>query len=196
MEMCFKILSQEKRVTQRELFYKLLCVSPDCFSSQLQVNRTIQGLFNFIFLRIGFCSIERMVLNLCVTDVVGLLRCSRYSLGIMASSRGIVAGRLLLQANNWIVEFCFVLQIMKQMSISIFMLFGFLVLCDRSQTKRWWTVLNVDLLGMQFLETWIYWTDWLWRQMPGTLLLWRRYLFILVLFIKFLLGFQFPVSRQ
>ncbi|KAG6791665.1 hypothetical protein POTOM_000795 [Populus tomentosa] len=64
MEMCFKILSQEKRVTQRELFYKLLCVSPDCFSSQLQVNRTIQ-------------------------DVVGLLRCSRYSLGIMASSRGI-----------------------------------------------------------------------------------------------------------
>jgi len=107
MEMCFKILSQEKRVTQRELFYKLLCVSPDCFSSQLQVNRTIQGLFFFFvffflffFLRIGFCSIERMVLNLCVTDVVGLLRCSRYSLGIMASSRGIVAGRLLLQANN------------------------------------------------------------------------------------------------
>jgi meiotic recombination protein SPO11 len=98
MEMCFKILSQEKRVTQRELFYKLLCVSPDCFSSQLQVNRTFQGLF--FFLRIGFCSIERMVLNLCVTDVVGLLRCSRYSLGIMASSRGIVAGRLLLQANN------------------------------------------------------------------------------------------------
>ena len=75
------------------------------------------------------------------------------------------------------------------------MLFGFLVLCDRSQTKRWWTVLNVDLLGMQFLETWIYWTDWLWRQMPGTSLLWRRYLFIFVLFIKFLLGFQFPGSK-
>ncbi|KAJ6714416.1 MEIOTIC RECOMBINATION PROTEIN SPO11 [Salix viminalis] len=72
MEMCFKILLQEKRVTQRELFYKLLCVSPDCFSSQLQVNRTIQ-------------------------DVVSLLRCSRFSLGIMASSRGIVAGRLLVQ---------------------------------------------------------------------------------------------------
>ncbi|KAJ6701778.1 MEIOTIC RECOMBINATION PROTEIN SPO11 [Salix koriyanagi] len=69
MEMCFKILLQEKRVTQRELFYKLLCVSPDCFSSQLQVNRTIQA----------------------------LLRCSRFSLGIMASSRGIVAGRLLVQ---------------------------------------------------------------------------------------------------
>ena len=55
MEMCFKILLQEKRVTQRELFYKLLCVSPDCFSSQLQVNRTIRGLLNlFIFLAYWF----------------------------------------------------------------------------------------------------------------------------------------------
>lgn len=35
---------------------------------------------------------------LCLTDVVALLRCSRYSLGIMASSRGAVSGRLLLQA--------------------------------------------------------------------------------------------------
>jgi hypothetical protein len=43
MEMCFRILVQEKRVTQRELFYKLLCDSPDYFTSQLQVNRTIQG---------------------------------------------------------------------------------------------------------------------------------------------------------
>lgn len=32
-----------------------------------------------------------------LTDVVALLQCSRYSLGIMASSRGVVAGRLLLQ---------------------------------------------------------------------------------------------------
>ncbi|KAF5734791.1 Sporulation 11-2 [Tripterygium wilfordii] len=76
MEMCLQILVQEKRVTQRELFYKLLCESPDYFSSQLQVNRTIQA------------------------DVVALLRCSRYSLGIMASSRGIVCGRLLLQAHK------------------------------------------------------------------------------------------------
>ncbi|TXG50572.1 hypothetical protein EZV62_023096 [Acer yangbiense] len=74
MEMCFQILVQEKRVTQRELFYKLLCDSPEYFTSQLQANRTIQ-------------------------DVVALLRCSRYSLGIMASSRGLVAGRLLLQAH-------------------------------------------------------------------------------------------------
>ncbi|KAI3772306.1 hypothetical protein L6452_03488 [Arctium lappa] len=72
MEMCYEILVQEKRVTQRELFYKLLCASPDYFASQLQVNQTIQ-------------------------DVVALLRCSRFSLGIMASSRGAVAGRLMLQ---------------------------------------------------------------------------------------------------
>ncbi|KAJ4712004.1 meiotic recombination protein SPO11-2 [Melia azedarach] len=75
MKMCFEILAQEKRVTQRELFYKLICDSPEYFTSQLQVNRTIQ-------------------------DVVALLRCSRYSLGIMAASRGLVAGRLLLQEPN------------------------------------------------------------------------------------------------
>ncbi|NP_001288841.1 meiotic recombination protein SPO11-2 [Brassica rapa] len=72
MEMCFQILLQEKRVTQRELFYKLLCDSPDLFSSQIEVNRSVQ-------------------------DVVALLRCSRFSLGIMASTRGLVAGRLYLQ---------------------------------------------------------------------------------------------------
>ncbi|KAJ0605277.1 putative spo11/DNA topoisomerase VI subunit A, spo11/DNA topoisomerase VI, subunit A [Helianthus annuus] len=43
MEMCYEILVKEKRVTQRELFYKLLCVSPDYFPSQVQVNQTIQG---------------------------------------------------------------------------------------------------------------------------------------------------------
>ncbi|KAI8569670.1 hypothetical protein RHMOL_Rhmol02G0295400 [Rhododendron molle] len=73
MEMCYQVLVQEKRLTQRELFYKLLCGSPDYFTSQLQVNRAIQ-------------------------DVVALLRCSRYSLGIMASSRGAVAGRMLLKS--------------------------------------------------------------------------------------------------
>ncbi|XP_073032111.1 meiotic recombination protein SPO11-2 [Primulina eburnea] len=75
MEMCHQILVQEKKVTQRELFYKLLSDSPEYFTSQLQVNRSIQ-------------------------DVVALLRCSRYSLGVMASSRGVVAGRLLLQEPN------------------------------------------------------------------------------------------------
>ncbi|CAN1300544.1 Meiotic recombination protein SPO11-2, partial [Linum perenne] len=69
------------RVTQRELFYKLLCDSPEYFSSQPQVNRTIQ-------------------------DVVSLLRCSRFSLGIVASSRGVVAGRLVLQEPNQEIVDC------------------------------------------------------------------------------------------
>lgn len=43
MEMCYQILGQEKKVTQRELFYKLLSGSPQYFTSQLQVNRSIQG---------------------------------------------------------------------------------------------------------------------------------------------------------
>ncbi|KAJ6845087.1 meiotic recombination protein SPO11-2 isoform X1 [Iris pallida] len=72
MEMCFRILGLGKQVTQRELFYKLLCDSPEYFASQNQVNRIVQ-------------------------DVVALLRCSRQSLGIMASSRGAIVGRLLLQ---------------------------------------------------------------------------------------------------
>lgn len=97
MEICYKILAQEKRVTQRELFYKLICDSPDYFSSQLQANRTIQGLYFFgcNILLVLCVSSEKMVLL--VPDVVALLRCSRYSLGIMASSRGLVTGRLLLQ---------------------------------------------------------------------------------------------------
>ncbi|PIN07896.1 Catalytic subunit of the meiotic double strand break transesterase [Handroanthus impetiginosus] len=81
MEMCYQILIQEKKVTQRELFYKLLCNSPQYFTSRSQVNRSIQ-------------------------DLVALLRCSRYSLGIMASSRGAVAGRLLLQEPNQEVVDC------------------------------------------------------------------------------------------
>ncbi|KAE9596530.1 putative DNA topoisomerase (ATP-hydrolyzing) [Lupinus albus] len=72
MEMCYQILLQEKCVTQRELYYKLLCDSPHLFPSQTDVNRTIQ-------------------------DVVALLRCSRFSLGIIASSRGLIAGRIILQ---------------------------------------------------------------------------------------------------
>ncbi|RWR91902.1 meiotic recombination protein SPO11-2 [Cinnamomum micranthum f. kanehirae] len=72
MELCYQILIQEKQVTQRELFYKLISDSPDYFTSQDQVNRTVQ-------------------------DVIALLRCSRQSLGIMASTRGSVVGRLLLQ---------------------------------------------------------------------------------------------------
>ncbi|XP_010261364.1 PREDICTED: meiotic recombination protein SPO11-2 isoform X2 [Nelumbo nucifera] len=81
MEICIELLVHEKKVTQRELFYKLLCSSPDYFTSQLQVNKTIQ-------------------------DVVAFLRCSRYSLGIMASSRGALIGRLFLQEPNQEIVDC------------------------------------------------------------------------------------------
>ncbi|GAB4857433.1 hypothetical protein Ancab_015342 [Ancistrocladus abbreviatus] len=43
MEMCLQILVQEKRVTQRELYYNLLCGSPEYFRSQVEVTRTIQA---------------------------------------------------------------------------------------------------------------------------------------------------------
>ncbi|KAI3881411.1 hypothetical protein MKX03_023927, partial [Papaver bracteatum] len=72
---------KEKRVTHRELFYKLLCDSHEFFASQLEVNRSIQ-------------------------DVVALLRYSRHSIGIMASSRGLVAGCLMIQEPNKEVVDC------------------------------------------------------------------------------------------
>ncbi|KAK7839264.1 meiotic recombination protein spo11-2, partial [Quercus suber] len=75
MEMCFQILVQEKRVTQRELFYKLLCDSPAYFTSQLQLHLNL--------------AVVSKLFSQCLTDVVALLRCSRFSLGIMASSRGL-----------------------------------------------------------------------------------------------------------
>ncbi|RLM61781.1 meiotic recombination protein SPO11-2 [Panicum miliaceum] len=71
MEMCYKILGEGKLVHQRELFYKLLSESPKYFSCQSHVNRAIQ-------------------------DVVSLLRCTRQSLGVMASGRGALIGRLVL----------------------------------------------------------------------------------------------------
>jgi len=45
------------------------------------------------------------------TDLVALLRCSRYSLGIMASSRGLIAGRLILQVfwEAFILGYCYLL---------------------------------------------------------------------------------------
>lgn len=65
MEMCYQILVQGKKVTQRELFYKLLCDSPDYFTCQLQVNRTIQGLFwlpaSCNFLRCMYSSIVYII---------------------------------------------------------------------------------------------------------------------------------------
>ncbi|KAK4844885.1 hypothetical protein QYF36_025647 [Acer negundo] len=64
-----------------------------------------QGLLtdvSWIFLSHSYCTRSLTKANAAkafVRDVVALLRCSRYSLGIMASSRGLVAGRLLLQAH-------------------------------------------------------------------------------------------------
>eukprot|EP00252_Welwitschia_mirabilis_P016568 TRINITY_DN3655_c0_g1_i4.p1 TRINITY_DN3655_c0_g1~~TRINITY_DN3655_c0_g1_i4.p1 ORF type:complete len:269 (-),score=31.93 TRINITY_DN3655_c0_g1_i4:70-876(-) len=75
LEICFKILVEGKQATQREIFYKLLCDSPKYFSCQAHVNCAIQ-------------------------DVVALIQCSRNSLGIMASSRGEVVGRLLIHEPN------------------------------------------------------------------------------------------------
>lgn len=60
MEMCYKILAQEKRVTQRELFYKLICDSPDYFLSQLEVNRAIQGHICFSASSFLYIIIEQM----------------------------------------------------------------------------------------------------------------------------------------
>ncbi|CAD6246714.1 unnamed protein product [Miscanthus lutarioriparius] len=71
MGMCYKILGEGKLVHQRELFYKFLSDSPKYFSCQRHVNQAIQ-------------------------DVVSLLRCTRQSLGVMASSRGALIGRLVL----------------------------------------------------------------------------------------------------
>lgn len=68
-------------VTQRELFYKLLCDSPNYFSSQNEVNRAVQ-------------------------DVVALLHCTRTSLGIMASIIGTIIGRLQIKEQEGdIVDF-------------------------------------------------------------------------------------------
>ncbi|KAL5725543.1 hypothetical protein ACHQM5_008678 [Ranunculus cassubicifolius] len=72
MEICYQIVLKGKLVTQRELYYKLISTSPEYFNSQVQVNKTVQ-------------------------DVISLLKCSRQSLGIMASSRGLIAGRVILE---------------------------------------------------------------------------------------------------
>lgn len=50
-------------------------------------------------------------MNMSWTDVVALLRCSRYSLGVVASSRGLIAGRLIFQvshdiANRSLMDLC------------------------------------------------------------------------------------------
>ncbi|GLJ04774.1 hypothetical protein SUGI_0003070 [Cryptomeria japonica] len=84
LELCFQLLVIGKQATQREVFYRLLSDSPKYFSSQVQVNRAIQ-------------------------DVVALVQCSRHSLGIMASSRGAVVGKLVIYEPNGDIVDCTVL---------------------------------------------------------------------------------------
>ena len=60
MELCLKVLEREKQVTQRELFYRLLCESPEYFTSQSQVNRAIQGRKNLFAFKKYFSSNSKM----------------------------------------------------------------------------------------------------------------------------------------
>ncbi|TYH58349.1 hypothetical protein ES332_D08G147900v1 [Gossypium tomentosum] len=72
-------------------------------SSNSRVSEGILTDVSWIFLSHSFCSRSLMKANATkafIRDVVALLRCSRYSLGIMASSKGLVAGRILLQEPN------------------------------------------------------------------------------------------------
>ncbi|KAJ4952017.1 hypothetical protein NE237_028849 [Protea cynaroides] len=75
MEICFQLLTQEKRVTQRELFYKLLYSSPDYFTSQLEVSRMTQvvtvleswllaEVFHWAFVVAGYLNlIEKLIMQ-------------------------------------------------------------------------------------------------------------------------------------
>ncbi|MCO5611540.1 hypothetical protein L7F22_065793 [Adiantum nelumboides] len=75
LRICYQLLEDGKQATQRELFYRLLSEAPNYFKSQQHVNNAIQ-------------------------DVVAVLKCSRNSLGILASSKGSVTGRLLIREPN------------------------------------------------------------------------------------------------
>ncbi|KAF2318727.1 hypothetical protein GH714_010335 [Hevea brasiliensis] len=76
------------RIEVAVLNFLRILTSPDPAISDLPLNRIL------------------MIFFVRAIDVVALLRCSRYSLGIMASSRGVVAGRLLLQEPNQEVVDC------------------------------------------------------------------------------------------
>ena len=78
--------------------------TPDYFTSQDQVNMTVQGRISFLSLAFtyqGLCSWMRFM---CFTSLLkfdisktDVLRCSRQNLGIMASTRGAIIGRLRMQ---------------------------------------------------------------------------------------------------
>eukprot|EP00741_Cyanophora_paradoxa_P007465 tig00000128_g7220.t1 len=66
-----RLLRSGKKAAQRDLYYMLV----DSFRSQTEINEIVQ-------------------------DLAAMLRCSRHALGIVASSRGFVAGRLLWRARR------------------------------------------------------------------------------------------------
>ncbi|KAG6548133.1 hypothetical protein Mapa_010413 [Marchantia paleacea] len=72
LEICYRLLISGKRATQREIYYRLVGDQSCCVETPQQVNDVIQ-------------------------DAVALLKCSRHSLGIFASSKGLLVGRLLIQ---------------------------------------------------------------------------------------------------
>ncbi|XP_058086509.1 meiotic recombination protein SPO11-2 [Magnolia sinica] len=158
MELCFQILIQEKQVTQRELFYKLLCDSPDYFTSQRQVNGTVQ-------------------------DVIALLRCSRQSLGIMASSRGTVVGRLLLQEPNQEMVDCSVL------GSSGYAITGDLNLLNKlviQSDARYIIVVEKDAIFQRLAE------DCIFNQVPSILITAKGYPDIATRFLLHRLSTEFP----
>ncbi|KAK9202874.1 hypothetical protein WN943_013127 [Citrus x changshan-huyou] len=112
-------------------FLKILN-SPDPAISDLPLinrkssnSRVSQGLLtdvSWIFLSHSFCTRSLTKSNAakafvrgqskrpwfyCGIDVIALLHCSRFSLGIVASSRGLVAGRLMLQAHYLLILLSF-----------------------------------------------------------------------------------------
>ncbi|CAM6084838.1 unnamed protein product [Calypogeia fissa] len=85
LELCYQLLGLGKRATLREIYYILVSDTSSLFQVQRQVNAAIQ-------------------------DVVALLHCSRHSLGILASSRGALVGRLLIQEPDGEVINCMTLK--------------------------------------------------------------------------------------
>lgn len=122
LELCYELLGLEKRATLREIYYILVSDALSLFQVQDQVNAAIQGrwlawsswnddtlvmistlnLFFFLNQSLAiYCGTKvrstAMKILICISDVVALLHCSRHSLGIIASSRGALVGRLLIQ---------------------------------------------------------------------------------------------------
>ncbi|TVU42861.1 hypothetical protein EJB05_09284, partial [Eragrostis curvula] len=158
MEMCYKILGEGKMVSQRELFYKLLSDSPKYFSCMRHVTQTIQ-------------------------DVVSLLRCTRQSLGIMASSRGALIGRLILHEPDEEHIDCSILGPSGHAITGDLNLLSKLKLCSDA---RYIIVLEKDAIFQRLAE------DRLYNQLPCILITAKGYPDIATRFILHRLSQTFP----